>query len=84
MKLPHRRQFLHLAAGADALPAASRIAGQTYPTGPVRIIVGFPAGSIGDIIARLMGQWLSERLGQSFVVENRTGASGNIATEMAM
>ncbi|MFZ1093666.1 MAG: tripartite tricarboxylate transporter substrate-binding protein [Xanthobacteraceae bacterium] len=50
----------------------------------MRIIVGFPAGSIGDIIARLMGQWLSERLGQSFVVENRTGASGNIATEMAM
>ena len=81
MKL-HRRQFLHLAAGAGALPAVSRIAwAQTYPTRPVHIIVGFSAGSTSDILARLMGQWLSERLGQPFVIENRTGASGNIATE---
>ncbi len=82
MKLPHRRQFLHLAAGAAALPAVSHFAwAQAYPMRPVRIIVGFPAGSSGDIIARLMGQWLSERLGQQFVVENRTGAGGNIGTE---
>jgi tripartite-type tricarboxylate transporter receptor subunit TctC len=82
MKLP-RRQFLHLAAGAAALPAVSRIArAQTYPTRPVRIIVGFPAGgSASDIVARLMGQWLSERLGQQFVVENRPGAATNLATE---
>ena len=67
-----RRQFLHLAAGAAALPAVSRIAeAQTYPARPVRIIVGFPAGGSGDIIARLMGQRLSERLGQPFVIENR-------------
>ena len=81
MKLP-RRQFLHLAAGAAALPAVSRIArAQTYPARPVRIIVGNAAGSASDIIARLMGQWLSERLGQQFIVENRPGAGGNIATE---
>ena len=81
MKLP-RRQFLHLAAGAAALPAVSRIArAQAYPTRPVRIIVGFPAGGATDIIARLIGQWLSERLGQQFVVENRPGAGSNIATE---
>jgi len=81
MKLP-RRKFLHLAAGAAALPAVSRIArAQTYPSRPVRIIVGFPAGSTTDIAARLIGQWLSERLGQSFVVENRIGAGGNIAAE---
>jgi tripartite-type tricarboxylate transporter receptor subunit TctC len=74
MKLPHRRKFLHLAAGAAALPAVSRIAGaQSYPSRPVRIIVGFPAGGGVDIIARLMGQWLSERLGQSFLIENRPG-----------
>ena len=81
MKLP-RRNFLHLAAGAAALPAVSRIArAQAYPTRPVRIIVGFPAGSAPDIIARLMGQWLSERLGQPFIIENRPGAGSNIATE---
>ena len=77
-----RRAFLHLAAGAAALPAASRMArAQTYPSRPVRIIVGFPAGGATDIQARLMGQWLSERLGQQFIVENRAGASGNIGTE---
>jgi len=82
MKLPHRRQFLHLAAGAAALPAVSRIASaQTYPARPVRIVVGFPAGGGSDITARLMGQRLSERLGQPFVVENRPGAATNIATE---
>jgi tripartite-type tricarboxylate transporter receptor subunit TctC len=82
MKLP-RRNFLHLAAGAAALPAVSRVArAQAYPSRPVRLIVGFPAGgSASDIVARLMGQWLSERLGQQFVVENRTGAATNIATE---
>jgi len=81
MKLP-RRSFLHLAAGAAALPAVSRIArARAYPTRPVRIIVGFaPAGGT-DIMARLIGQWLSERLGQQFVIENRPGASTNIATE---
>src|SRR5262245_9182947 len=82
MKLPHRRQFLHLAAGAAALPVVSRIArAQAYPTRPVRIIVGFGAGGIGDTLARLIGQWLQERLGQPFIVENRPGATGNIATE---
>ena len=81
----HRRAFLRLTAGAAALPVVSRLAwAQAYPSRPVRIIVSFPAGSIADIVARLMGRWLSERLGQQFVVENRTGASGNIATEMAM
>src|SRR5438552_18385333 len=81
MKLP-RRQFLHLAAGAAALPAVLRIArAQTYPSRPVRIIVGFPAGGVGDITARLIGQFLSERRGQPFIVENRQGASGNIGTE---
>ena len=81
MKLA-RRRFLHLAAGAAALPAASRIArAQTYPTRPVRIIVGFAAGGAFDIVARLMGQWLSDRLAQPFIVENRPGAGTNIATE---
>jgi tripartite-type tricarboxylate transporter receptor subunit TctC len=77
-----RRQFLHLAAGAAALPAVSRVAwAQTYPARPVHLIVGFPAGQAADIIARLIGQGLSERLGQQFVIDNRPGASGNIATE---
>jgi tripartite-type tricarboxylate transporter receptor subunit TctC len=81
-KLPHRRQFLHLAAGAVALPATSRIArAQGYPSRPVRIIVGFPAGGTSDVLARLMGQWLSERLGRPFIVENRPGAGGNVGTE---
>jgi len=81
MKLP-RRQFLHLAAGAATLPAVSRFAwAQTYPTRPVRIIVGFAAGGIADIHARLMGQWLLERLGQPFIIENRPGAGSNIGTE---
>ena len=81
MKLP-RRNFLHLAAGAVALPAVSRIArARTYPTRPVRIVVGLTAGSASDIIARLVGQWLSERLGQPFVIENRPGAGSNIAAE---
>ena len=81
MKLP-RRTFLHLAASAAALSAASRIArAQAYPTRPVRIIVPFPAGQATDTIASLMGQSLSERLGKPFVIENRTGAGGNIGTE---
>jgi tripartite-type tricarboxylate transporter receptor subunit TctC len=81
MRLP-RRQFLHLAAGAAGLPAASRLAfAQSYPSKPVRLIVQVPAGSAPDIIARIIGDWLSARLGQQFVVDNRPGASGNIATE---
>src|SRR5436309_3374808 len=81
MKLP-RRNFLHLAAGAAALSAVSRIAqAQTYPTRPVRIIVPFAPAGTTDIAARLIGQWLSERLGQPFVIENRPGANGNIGTE---
>src|SRR5262245_58236121 len=82
MKLPHRRRFLHLAAGAAALPAVSRIAwAQAYPSRPVRLIV--PVGPAGatDITARLVGQWLSERLGQQFIIENRPGAGSNIGTE---
>jgi tripartite-type tricarboxylate transporter receptor subunit TctC len=81
MKLP-RRTFLHLTAGAAALPAVSSLAwGQTYPTRPVRIIVGAAAGGSTDILARLMGQWLSERLGQPFIIENRPGAGNSIGTE---
>src|SRR6201993_695340 len=81
MKLP-RRQFLHLAAGAAALPAMSPMArAQAYPTRPVRIIVPFAAAGAFDIMARLIGQWLSERLGQPFVIENRPGGGGNIGTE---
>jgi hypothetical protein len=74
-----RRQFLHLAAGAVALPAASQVArAQTYPSRPVRIIVGFPAGGTQDMIVRLIGQWLSEQMGQPFLIESRPGANGNI------
>jgi tripartite-type tricarboxylate transporter receptor subunit TctC len=81
MKLS-RRKFMHLAAGAAALPAVSRVArAQSYPSRPVRLVVGFPAGGGTDIIARLIGQWLSERLAQPFIIENRPGASSNIATE---
>jgi len=81
MKLP-RRKFLHLVTGAATLPAVSRIArAQTYPTRPVRVIAGYAAGGGPDIVARLMSEWLSERLGQQFIVENRTGAGTNLATE---
>src|SRR5262245_60992873 len=81
LKLP-RRNFLHLAAGAAVLPAVSRFAwAQAYPSRPVRIIVGLPAGTATDILARLVGQSLSERLGKQFIVENRPGAGGNLATE---
>jgi tripartite-type tricarboxylate transporter receptor subunit TctC len=81
MKIP-RRNFLHLAAGAPALLAISPVAmAQAYPTRPVRLIVGFPAGGTADIAARLIGQWLSDRLGKPFIIENRPGANANIATE---
>src|SRR6266478_6521608 len=84
MKLP-RRRFLHLAAGAAALPAASRFAwAQTYPSRPVRWIVGYPPGGSTDILARMIGQHLSERLGQPFVIENRPGAGNNLGTEAAV
>jgi tripartite-type tricarboxylate transporter receptor subunit TctC len=84
MKLP-RRQFLHLAAGATALPSVSQIArAQTYPSRPVRIVVGVAPGGTNDIVARLMGQWVSERLGQQFVIDNRPGGGTNIATEMVV
>jgi tripartite-type tricarboxylate transporter receptor subunit TctC len=82
MKLPHRRNFLRLGAGAAGLSVVSRIAqAQAYPSRPMRIIVGFAPGGVGDITARLIGQWLSERLGQPSVIENRPGAGGNIGTE---
>ncbi len=81
MKLP-RRNFLHLAAGAAALPVVSRIAwAQAYPARPVRIIVPFAPAGPSDIVARLIGQWLSERFGQQFVIDNRPGGGGNIGTE---
>jgi tripartite-type tricarboxylate transporter receptor subunit TctC len=81
MKLP-RRKFLHLAAGAAALPVVSRVArAQAYPTRPVRILAGFPPAGSVDITARLIAQWLSDRLGQQFIVENRPGAGGNLATD---
>jgi tripartite-type tricarboxylate transporter receptor subunit TctC len=82
MKRLHRRRLLQLAAGAVALPLLPRVArAQNYPSRPVRILVGFPPGSAPDIVARLLGQDLSVRLGQPFVIENRPGASSNIATE---
>jgi tripartite-type tricarboxylate transporter receptor subunit TctC len=82
VNLPHRRQFLQLAAGAAALPTVSRIAqAQAYPSRPVRLIVPAAAGNASDILARLMAQWVSERLGQPFIVENRPGAGTNIGTE---
>jgi len=83
MKHPDRKQLLHLAAGAATLAAAPRVArAQAYPTRSVRIMVGYPAGGVSDIFARLVGQWLSERLGQSFVIENRPGAGGTIAVDL--
>jgi tripartite-type tricarboxylate transporter receptor subunit TctC len=84
VKLP-RRNFLHLGASAAALPAIARIAkAATYPTRPIHLIIGFPPGGPNDILARLMGQWLSERLGQPIVVESRPGASGNVGTEVVV
>jgi tripartite-type tricarboxylate transporter receptor subunit TctC len=84
MKL-RRRNFLHLAAGAAVLPALSlNVSAQTYPTRPVRLVVNFTPGATNDILARLIGQWLSERLGQPFVVENRPGAGGNLGTEVVV
>jgi tripartite-type tricarboxylate transporter receptor subunit TctC len=85
MKLPHRRQFLHLVAGAAALPVVSRVArAQAYPARPVRIISPFGTAGANDLVARLIGQWLSERFGQQFVIENRPGAGGTIGTEAAV
>src|SRR6516162_419602 len=84
MKL-HRRRFLHLATGVAALPIMSQPGGaQTYPIRPVRILVGFAAAGGNDIVARIMGQWLSEKLGQQFIIENRPGAGTNVATEAAL
>ncbi len=85
MKRPHRRQFLLLAAGAAVLPAVPHIArAQAYPSRPVRFVVGFAPGGGGDLATRLMAQWLSDRLGRQFVVENRVGASSNLATEQVV
>ena len=82
MKLPRRRQFLHLAAGAAALPAISRMSwAQSYPTQAVRLIVPFAAGAVNDITARLIGRWLSERLSQPFIIENRPGGGANVGIE---
>jgi tripartite-type tricarboxylate transporter receptor subunit TctC len=84
MKLP-RRQFMHLAAGTAMQPVVSRFAwAQTYPTRPVRLVVAFPAGGTADVLGRLLGQWLSEHLGQQFIIENRPGAGSNIATEFVV
>ena len=85
MKLPHRRRFLHLAAGAAALPAVSRVAwAQADPARPVRMIVPVAAGGLNDVTGRLIGQWLSEHLGQQFFIENRPGAGTNLGTEAAV
>jgi tripartite-type tricarboxylate transporter receptor subunit TctC len=85
MKFPHRRQFLHLAAASAALPSMSRLArAQAYPSRPVRILVGYAPGGVSDVITRLIGRWLSERLGQPFVIENRPGAAGNVATAVVV
>jgi tripartite-type tricarboxylate transporter receptor subunit TctC len=85
MKLPHRRRFLHLAAGAAALPAVSRIArAQAYPTRPVHWIVSFAAGGANDIVARIVGQYLSDHLGQQFIIENRSGAGGNVGMQSVL
>ena len=84
MKLP-RRRFLQLAASAAALPALCRVASaETYPSRPVRLLVGYAAGGVNDIVARLTGQWLSERLGQQFIIEDRPGAGSNLATEVVV
>jgi tripartite-type tricarboxylate transporter receptor subunit TctC len=84
MKLP-RRNFLHLPAGAAALWAVPRLASaQAYPTRPIRLIAPFPAGGSIDLTARLIGQWLTDRLGQQVVIENRSGAAGNIGSEAAL
>src|SRR5262245_45350856 len=84
MKLP-RREFLRLAAAAAALPAAAvRASAQTYPTRPVRLILGFPAGGSTDLVARIMAAWLTERLGQSVVVENKPGGGTNLAAQTAI
>ena len=84
MKLPHRRQFLHLAACAAAQPAVSRASAQAYPSRPVHILVGYPPGGAADTIVRIMAQWLADRLGQPFIVENRPGAATKVSIQAAM